>query len=332
MRLFFLIAVLTVAIAGAANAQTWTECRQIVGDRFDPAHAGRNDFNPGRYQIVDAIALCLPEYVANQDDPAAATRLARVLLDSENARDRESAVMLLKKAAERQYVPAFYILGFLHQVGRAVAVDRSEARRWYEKAAAAGYPPALSVLAYATYFGEGDPVYHLPGIAADRARGIAMLDEAARLGEPAALHLLGQLHLDPDSGVAAPDYETAIAFMTEAAEMNYGPAQTNLGWRYESTGDKEKARYWYDRAARSGDPNGEILSNLMYQGGPPTSDEIASNGLLALGFLALIAAAANGGADTGGIADDSGFEAPAGGGWPCDMMTATERALAGCPF
>jgi TPR repeat protein len=62
-------------------------------------------------------------------------------------RDYALARDWFEKAAAKEFGPAMFSLGQLHEQGLGVTRDLAEAQRWYEKAVADDYEPAGKALA-----------------------------------------------------------------------------------------------------------------------------------------------------------------------------------------
>lgn len=155
-----------------------------------------------------------------------------------------------------------------------------EARSWHEKASAAGHSKATTALALFLLEGLGGPV--------DETRGLELLQNSAKKGEPLALLNLGNLHergrlVEQDHHKAAalyessaragsieakvrlgefyyhspndesPDYDRAFPLFLEAAEAGNADAQNYLGVMYEFgqgvQPDRVLARQYYEKAA-----------------------------------------------------------------------------------
>ncbi len=80
---------------------------------------------------------------AQSGDPIAQFRLAEYHLADDNP-----TVMLhwLHQSAQQDYLPALVSLGVLYETGDTVPLDRVEAYRWYDRAAALGDAEAISAV------------------------------------------------------------------------------------------------------------------------------------------------------------------------------------------
>jgi hypothetical protein len=197
--------------------------------------------------------------------------------------------------------------------GRLMATEDEaslpEARRWFERAAAAGHLEAKNNLATMLLLGLGGP--------ADEARGRLLRDEAARQGSGAAHLSIAERYLRGAEGYPL-DPARALEHIRSAAELP-GPIASYAQWRVAMmhlqgvgtprdpaeafrwvvrasdggsgramisravmlatgegvTEDDAAARIWYQRAAESGDPLfAHALRSLgamlvIGEGGPP---------------------------------------------------------------
>lgn len=169
------------------------------------------------------------------------------------ARDVPRAIDLWERAAKAGEVRARYNLGNFYTFGGGgIAEDRARARREYQIAAAAGYPPAMTGLGYLEEVADppdheasvawylkahdaGDRVatgnvgyaYAIGrGVPEDFQRARLFMTDAAARGLPRAFNDLGVLH-QRGYGVAA-DPQTAYLFYRLAADKGYARAGINL--------------------------------------------------------------------------------------------------------
>jgi len=138
-------------------------------------------------------------------------------------------------------------LGFIYEVGQGVEADLDEARRWYERGAAAGDGIAMYALGRLYEFAIG--------VERDYAQAFAWYAQSALTGEiPAALTRMGILHAD-GLGVEQ-DYSTARDLWEEAALAGDDDALLNLGYLYQAgqgvPTDMERAARYYIEALSLG--------------------------------------------------------------------------------
>ena len=119
-------------------------------------------------------------------------------------------------SAERQF-----FLGYLHQYGLGTEAAVDKARDAYQKSADAGFAPAKNNLGLLNLATGADP-----------AKAVALVEDLANTGNPAAQCSMGQLYMDgvPAAGIAK---------------------------------DAVKARVWFERAASSGDSDAAWTLALM---------------------------------------------------------------------
>lgn len=150
-----------------------------ASDQPDPLELERQRF---RALIAEA------EPAAEQADPAARTRLAKLLLAAPPpVGDAERARTLLRKAAEAGYVEAQYQLGRLHAEGIGVPRDHYRAAEWLDLAANLGRHAEAQFLL-------GDMYFHGRGVPHDYGEALELYRKAAHQGHPVAQYLLGVMH------------------------------------------------------------------------------------------------------------------------------------------
>lgn len=153
------------------------------------------------------------------------------------------ALDIWQKAAEAGDARSQYGLGYLYQFGLGTDPDNTQAKAWYEKAAAQNEPDALFALGRMYESGSAGGV--------DRKRAMELYRQAAATGRsPAAEYALGRIYM---RGLGVPrDEKTALDWLTKAAQHGQPAAQYMLGEAYESGGvlkpDKVMAYYWYSGA------------------------------------------------------------------------------------
>lgn len=322
---YLVVAATLLVVTGSAEAQSpgLTACRQIIADKFEPDNRGKTDLGPGLWNTSDALQLCAPEFLSDSENPAKQYRMARVLIHSEHDRDRKAALTLLTRSSGAGFAPATYFLGHAHHVGLGVDEDREQARTQYELAMSQGHPSAASVLGYAHFYGDTHPGFKLPGISEDKVKAAELLQVAVDGGDLPAMHLWGLMHMNRNSGVA-PDYDRGVRWLAVAAEQGYAPSQTSLGWHYDRFGDKNRARYWYNKAAQQGDTLGVSLAATVPRKELRPATVALMGGFLAAAFAAWVFQS------SGGSPTSNDMVLQQENPWPCWMMTDLEQALAGC--
>ncbi len=191
-------------------------------------------------------------------------------------RDRPAAVRLITEAAHRGFAPAQYNLGRAMQLGRGVAKDETQARQWFERAAAQddlfglmmvvdaleGYQEPGSVdrvqdlLERAAEHGDLEPLFSLAQHTRSRcpqredhdtcrARQIDYLRQAADRG-----HLVSQAYLGAELSRGV-DSAEGFRWSLKAAEAGQYHAMRRVARSYRSGNgvqvDVERADYWDER-------------------------------------------------------------------------------------
>lgn len=154
----------------------------LAGARAAYADAAA-DYKQGAeaYNRDDVItAMTLLRRATDAGNVKAMTLLAYILDKSE---ENEEAFRLYQRAAGLGSKEATLAVGAMYATGEGVARDPKRALEWINKAATAGYEPAMVALAKVYLEGK-------LGVVASRAKGMAWLERAAAAGyEPAKTEL-----------------------------------------------------------------------------------------------------------------------------------------------
>jgi TPR repeat protein len=149
--------------------------------------------------------------------------------------------------------------------------DKQQALEWFRRSAEQGHTGAQIALAKMYETGEGGPD---KGI----IDAIAWLTQAADAGKPEAMRRLGLVYEGKvkdwnDKGIT-PDYKLAFKWLRKAAEEKDDKlAMVEIGQMYASgvgdvvRQDTQKALKWYEHAAETGDPTGEMYVAMAYENG-----------------------------------------------------------------
>jgi TPR repeat protein len=213
-------------------------CDRLAADPADPdkpADAkGVAEIAPS--DIATAIKFCRTA--------SGASRRAMYQLGRAYAANRQlpEAITAWRKAADKGSTSAMVELGVAFGNGAGVARDEAQARKLFERAAAAGNPRGISNLAALGGGGSADPA---------QARSLL-----ARAGEnnPEAQYRLGLMIAE---GVGGPkDDVTARALFEKAAAQNHPGALERMGaFAQEGRGgekDATAAKAYYEKAAALG--------------------------------------------------------------------------------
>jgi len=224
-------------------------CDRIAADPADPDKPADIKGTPSvaPSDIATAIRYCR---IA-----AGSSRRAMYQLGRAYAANKQSAeaIAVWRKAADKGSSSAMVELGVLYGTGAGVARDDAQARKLFERAAAAGNPRGVTNLAALGGGGAADP-----------AREREMLAKAAETN-PEAQYQLGVLLADGSGG--ARDDAGARSLFEKAAAQNHPRALERMGaFAEDGRGgpqDKAAAKAYYERAAALGDQDAKKALKRM---------------------------------------------------------------------
>ena len=183
------------------------------------------------------------------------------------AEDKTEAVKWFRKAAEQGHVEAQYSLGTCYHEGEGVAEDKVTAVWWYRKAAEQGHAEAQNNLGWCYTLGDG--------VAEDKVEAVWWYRKAAEQGHAEAQYRLGMCY-DNGDGVAEDKVE-AVEWYRKAAEQGYARAQYDLGWcYYDGEGvaeDKVEAVKWFRKAAKQGYARAQYRLGTCYDIGEGVTED-----------------------------------------------------------
>lgn len=238
--------------------------------------------------------------VADAEAPTAEQLLEQGRLSMFGAQPQD-ALALFSRAAHAGSARALGAIGELYERGVGVAKNAREAADWYRKALAAGdeesrarlgllalssavaTPKAmqegLGLVQAAAERGNAYGRYALGRLLIeglhlrrDEARGLSLLEQAARAEVPEAQALLGQLYAEGRE-VAAAHPGMAVELSTLAARNGDVAAQARLGGFYRDgwgvERDSQEAVYWLSKAAEAGDAEAAAQLGLLLAEGAP---------------------------------------------------------------
>ncbi|MES9920965.1 MAG: tetratricopeptide repeat protein [Candidatus Thiodiazotropha sp.] len=133
------------------------------------------------YQREDLMTAIESLKIAADSGHAKAQSLLGYIYDI--AEENEQAFHYYRQAAEQGEADGAYGMGMLYATGEGVAQDLFEAVRWFEKAADAGHPQAIDLLATA-YLNGG------LALTKDSAKAIDLLERGAALGHTPSIERL----------------------------------------------------------------------------------------------------------------------------------------------
>jgi uncharacterized protein len=213
-------------------------CDRLAADPADPDKPadvkGVPDVAPS--DIATAIKYCR---TASGSSRRAMYQLGRAYAAN---RQMPEAMAAWRKAADKGSTSAMVELGVLYGTGAGVAKDEAQARKLFERAAAAGNPRGISNLAALSGDAPADP-----------AQARSLLAKAGETNAEAQY----QLGLMIADGVGGPkDDVTARALFAKAAAQNHAGALERMGaFAQEGRGgekDATAAKAYYEKAAALG--------------------------------------------------------------------------------
>ena len=182
--------------------------------------------------------------------------------------DYATALKLLRPLANQGNVKAQGEIGEMYEKGLGVTPDRSEAMKWYGKAAdaiAQGILPRIPCAPTAA----GDPSagYNAQSCG-DYATALRIFRPQAEQGDPNAQLMLGRMY-ENGQGVAQ-SYSEAMQWYRKAADQGNAGAEYSLGYMYDSgevAQDYSEAEKWYRLAADQGDSGAQTALGEIYKAG-----------------------------------------------------------------
>jgi TPR repeat protein len=216
-------------------------CDRLAADPADPDKPpdvkGTGDV--AQSDVATAIKFC--------KIASAASRRALYQLGRAYAANRQfpEAISAYRKAADRGSTTAMVELGVLLATGSGVPKDQAEARKLFERAAAAGNPRGATNLAALAIDG---------GAPSDPVMARALLSRAAGTNSAEAQYQLGLMIAD---GIGGPkDDAAARALFEKAAAHDHPGALERMGaFAQDGRGgaqDSNAAKAYYERAAALG--------------------------------------------------------------------------------
>lgn len=143
---------------------------------------------------------------------------------------------------------------------------------WVRKSAEQGYGPSMAELGFMNQYAEvacpenGDQSIYWYG------KAVNHFTKLANQGKVEAMSYLGQMYWQEGGGMN--DREKAIYWFSKAAKLGKASAQTSLAGMYDGGGmydvpeeDLVKAVYWYRKAASQGDTGAQYELALKYANG-----------------------------------------------------------------
>ena len=171
------------------------------------------------YTMEESLRVFQEFTNALKDNAMEAEKILELATDYYDKGFRKRGFALYKQAAELGYAKAQHIVAFCYQWGLGTKKDKSEAFRWYQKAAEQDYPQSICYLASFYSFGEG-------GVDCNIDEAVRLWKKAAELGDKEAQFTLGNLYYDGE--YVEQNREEAIKWYRKSASQLYQPAMEKL--------------------------------------------------------------------------------------------------------
>jgi uncharacterized protein len=266
-------ALIIADVPSSADAQSadLVLCDRIAADPADPDKPADVKGVPeiARSDVAIAIKFCR---TASASSRRALYELGRAYVANQQLPEAMSAY---RKAADRGSTSAMVELGVLLAAGSGAAKDEAQARKLFERAAAAGNPRGVTNLAALSENG---------GAPSDPVKARALLSKAAETNSAEAQYQLGLMTAD---GIGGPkDDVAARALFEKAAAQGHPGALERMGVFAQSgrggPQDSSAAKAYYEKAAALGnedakaalkhaecpyvikDKRGNVVSNICF--------------------------------------------------------------------
>jgi hypothetical protein len=169
-------------------------------------------------------------------------------------KDFAAARRFYDRAAAAGYAMALNNIGIIYEGGEGELANYVEAARWYQKAVDAGEPIAMINLGWLYEQGQG--------VKRDYVAARRLYEAGVKIGVTAAMNNLGLMYMKGEGGPR--DYAEAQRLFEQGAAMGNDACMNGLGvLYYDGDGvprDRKVARQWYEKAAALGNP--EAQQNL----------------------------------------------------------------------
>jgi len=222
-----------------------TDCDRLAAMPYDTGHASDlAGVEQAGINISLATAACNE---AMQRYPEVARFVFEAGRVANARKDFAEARRLYDRAAAAGYPMALNNIGGMYEGGDGVRVDNAEAARWYRKAVEAGEPIAMVDLGWLEEMGRGVP--------RDCAEAVRLYETAVQAGIPSAMNNLGLLYLRGQC--VRRDYNEARRLFEQGIALGDAACMNGMGVIYnEGDGvarNVSLARQWYEKAAALGD-------------------------------------------------------------------------------
>ncbi len=209
----------------------------VVGMLYKLANLTRHHCMDDQSQ-VDAYLEAFKHYQEVQDDYDNPVFLKQLRAQ---AMVLERCFQSLLQAAGSEQPAVWHAIGTAYNIGRGTKRDKAEAMRWFQRAAEAGFAPAMLNLGLCL---------HLPAPALDQAAAIYWFHKAAEKGLAGGMVWLGFAYRE-GSGVPC-DHKEAVQWFIKAVEAGDSHSLIHVGRMYARyLSSPAQAVPWFLRAAQA---------------------------------------------------------------------------------
>jgi TPR repeat protein len=224
-----------------------TDCDRLAAMPWDTGHPpSLAGVDADKINVAAATVACADAMQRYPDVMRFVFEAGRVAIER---KDYAEARRLFDKAAAAGYGSAMNDIGIIYEGDEGATKNYAEANRWYSKAVAAGEPIAM--------INQGWLYEHGLGVAKDLTEARRLYETAANAGVPAGMNNLGLLYLRGGQGVPR-DYAAARRLFEQGIALGDAASMNELGVMYvEGDGVPKSlkiARQWYEKAAALGLP------------------------------------------------------------------------------
>lgn len=200
-----------------AKAMHWFEKASKQGDADAQLHIGRclEETNASNEEIVAAYRKS-----AEMGNPEAMCFMGEWYYHGEKGMtaDVNETFRWWKKAAERGYYQAQYMIGDCYDFGRGVKEDKKEAVKWFKRSASKDYIPAVYALGLCYYCGNG--------VRTNKKEALKYFKRVAKYDAAAAVCMIGDYYYY--GYIVKEDEEEAIKYYKKAVELGSEKAERIL--------------------------------------------------------------------------------------------------------
>lgn len=229
---------------------------------FNEKYFERPKFKTPPLSLEDKEVAELRAQLAETDDPALRCKLAALHLEGRVIElSAVKALELYREAAEQGNCAALFCQAILYLQGRGTKQDVHAAFDLFKKAAEQGHANAQFMMSL--FYGTGRVVVR------DEQMAARWYERALQTGELKKAYDVNKLFLDCED--AKSNLGLLVAWHEHTSYQEFPISRCNFGYMYETgrgvEANAEKAKEWYEKAARQGDEVAAKLSEGLKKSG-----------------------------------------------------------------